>query len=144
MLLLRIKINMQWIGTDKYYSENQYWFARWNCILYYSVVLLEPSVAKKRGLAGDTETEEDLTPLRKRVSFFLTSSFCFFFNVFYWWRQRPNPEVETGDKYNFFFDFILSYRNNSQFSFRKCSQPVACAKNHCLRGLCPREPEAKF
>ena len=73
---------MQWIGTDKYYSENQYWFARWNCILYYSVVLLEPSVAKKRGLAGDTETEEDLTPLRKRVSFFLTSSFCFFFNVF--------------------------------------------------------------
>lgn len=83
---------MQWIGTYKYYSENQNWFARWNCILYYSVVLLEPSVAKKRGLAGDTETEEDLTPLRKRVSFFLTSSFCFFFNVFYWWRQRPNPE----------------------------------------------------
>ncbi|CAH3037744.1 unnamed protein product [Porites lobata] len=27
----------------------------------------EPSVAKKRGLAGDTETEEDLTPLRKRT-----------------------------------------------------------------------------
>ena len=76
------------MGRHKHYSENQYRFAKWKCILYYSVVLLEPSVAKKRGLAGDTETEEDFTPLRKRVSFFFDKFFLFHFgdillNVFY-------------------------------------------------------------
>ena len=56
-------------------SQDYHRTARWNCILYYSVVLLEPNVAKKCGLPGDTETEEDLTSLRKRVSFFFDKFF---------------------------------------------------------------------